>query len=241
MDAKKLKGDYFDSKYQDKRKYANAHNLEDYIALPVSERERWGFWYKEPSSYLVGGGDFDSFWKKHYPLQYRVREFFSDVKIWLSVKKRQWYERVICRIRPKNKWATQVIPHTWTDKTSLIEEFLFASIVHFVEEEGKTSMVDWNHDERHRDIWRRITNVYNFITVELPEREKQEGEWLRLLCKDEGKSVKEQINSFLANGFKKNKKERKIQLALDLHESETQELIQKNLKEIIDLRPFLWT
>ena len=224
--SKKLKGDFVYSKYADQRKYADVDNLDDYIALTPSERERWGFWYKEPNSYLVGGGDFDAFWKKHYPIQYRIREFCFDVKIWFGVKKRQWYEKVTCRIWPKNQWARDAIPNIWSDKMSLIEDFLFAVIVDFVEKENETPIVDWDYDEHHRKIWARVMAVYNFIKVELPARQEKAGVYLRSLYRREGESIKDQIRNFMAFAHEKSKRDKKVELALQLYDSETQELIQ---------------
>tara|TARA_R100000808_G_scaffold4105_1_gene13684 strand:+ start:31580 stop:32299 length:720 start_codon:yes stop_codon:yes gene_type:complete len=235
---KPIKGDFIYSTESDK-KYAPVDNLNDYIALPISQRTRWGFWYKEPSSYLVGGGDFDSFWKKHYPLQYRLREFISDVRIWFIINKRRFYENIICRLRPQNKWARHAIPHTWSDKMSLIEDFLFAAIVDFVERENENSIVDWEAEPKHSDAWKRINRVYTFIKVDLPLLQEKEAQYLDKMYDKDGKvdSTKSIMNWF----SEKKESNKKMRLGYSMACEETDRQIQKNLKEIIELRPYLWT
>ena len=45
------------------------------------------------------------------------------------------YSQIRDFIFPRNRWATKVIPNHWSDKTYLIPTFLFAAIVHFIEDE----------------------------------------------------------------------------------------------------------
>ena len=118
---------------------------------------------------------------------------------------------------------------------------MFATIVDFVEKENENPIVDWDYDEHHRKIWSQVTAVYNFIKVELPARREKEGEYLRFLYRREGESPKDQIRNFIAFAHEKSKRDKNVELALQLYESETQELIQRNLKEIVELKPFLWT
>jgi len=53
-------------------------------------------------------------------IPWRIRDEWNALCYWL---------------KPRNRWATEVIPNHWSDKTYLIPEFLFASIIHFIEGE----------------------------------------------------------------------------------------------------------
>lgn len=225
-----------------KIKYAKANNVKDYIALPREQREVLGFWYLTPESFLVGGGSFDDYWKENYPIQYRIREFFYDIGIWWSVKKRQFYEKIWVNIFPQNKWARKVIPNHWSDKPELIKDFLFASIVHFVERENEEPIVDWNHDERHRKVWKEINECYDFITKELPARERSYEEQLDELYSDkvvDQGTGKERVRNWIADGFEDIDKDK--QQSLWDFEKKMEEKTQEVLKKIIDVRIHLWT
>jgi hypothetical protein len=52
-----------------------------------------------------------------------------------------WYEQISCRIWPRQKWLTKQIPKTWQDKDGLIEDLVFACLVNFWEaEDGEESL-----------------------------------------------------------------------------------------------------
>ena len=70
------------------------------------------------------------------------------------------------RIFPKNKWARKIIPHTYSDKVELIKDFLFASIVDFIENEP-IGYTDWESSEIHSDAFKRINKCYAFIKKEM--------------------------------------------------------------------------
>ena len=86
-------------------KNANATNVSQYKKLPKSEREVFGFWYRLPRLYEVGGGRFEDYWRENYPIQFRLRETCENVYISMSVFKRKLIENVWERIFPKNQWA----------------------------------------------------------------------------------------------------------------------------------------
>ena len=46
----------------------------------------------------------------------------------------QWY-KITAFFNPRQKWLTKHIPNTWQDKPELIQDILFACLVHYVEEE----------------------------------------------------------------------------------------------------------
>lgn len=46
----------------------------------------------------------------------------------------QWY-KITAFFNPRQKWLTKHIPNTWKDKPELIQDILFACLIHYVEEE----------------------------------------------------------------------------------------------------------
>lgn len=95
-----------------------------------------------------------------------------------------WY-KITAFFNPRQKWLTKHIPNIWKDKPELIQDILFACLVHYVEEENglhdesfyKKDLdehyiskeyydhsVEWNNDLR---------EVYNYIKTERPKLEKR--------------------------------------------------------------------
>lgn len=58
---------------------------------------------------------------------------FYSLKIKLE---RFWYEHVQCRIFPKQKWLTKLVPRTFCDVDTLIEDIVFACLVNFWENDN---------------------------------------------------------------------------------------------------------
>jgi hypothetical protein len=220
------------------KKYANATNLKDYKALPKKERERWGFWYKLPKAYTVGGGSFEPFFKKEYPIQYRVRKFFWDIDVWIGSKKLMLEQDILPKFFPKNKWARKSIPKHYELHQTLIQNFCVGALDNYINSHH-FKMVDWEAEERFRKIYIEIMAVHTFFFKELPNRENEENKIFNLLYpKEEEKNDKDFFEDWLENGLKEDKgKDKHYRLLLYLHQQETEELIEKNLKKIIELSP----
>lgn len=68
----------------------------------------------------------------------------------------KWYA-VQCWFNPRNRWATDVIPNKWADKTNLIPTLLFAAVIDFVDGEKALETIVWaKKDEK------QILEVYHW-------------------------------------------------------------------------------
>lgn len=132
------------------------YTLEDYLKAPKERREnKWG-WYKEPDGYLWSGNfdDFDDFdcesnkfdryWKKHYPIQFFLRETFSNIKMFFGIKIRKIDMFFSNLFFPKQRWLK--VPKEWCDKTELVPNLLFQIIINFVEEEDGLNSRNWYYE-----------------------------------------------------------------------------------------------
>ena len=209
-------------------KYANAVTVKEYKQLPKSEREDFGFWYRLPKFYELGGEKFEDYWKQNYPIQFRIRESFDNLLISISVFKDKLVENTWTKIFPKNAWARKTIPHTYSDKTELIQDFLFASIIDFVENEPVYD-IDWLSDKKRKEVWRQIDKSYKFAKYTLPARKKRINEMLSESYDEE---------HFMKFGDKPDNSTIKELSAL---EKQTETEIQQNLIEIVKIRQYLWT
>lgn len=218
-------------------------NLNAYRKIPKKEREILGFWYKIPQSFLLGGGNFHLYWMEEYPIQHRIREFFVDLDIFLSVKKRIFSEWFTKTFNPKNKWARKTVPKLLAEYDYIMENILFNGLTDYVDS-GCIDTTDWDYNEQYSSIYNRIMDVYYFANEELPKRRKEEDELLSEIFSDpksKGKNFKERWGDTLENGLVPLEKSKQKKLkALQLREEETEDLISKNLKEVIELRGSLW-
>ena len=209
-------------------KPANASNLTEYKKLPKSEREFFGV-YRAPEFYEMNGDSFEEYWKQKYPIQFFVRNSSENFWITLSVWKDKIIDNTWRRLFPKNKWARKAIPHTYSDKVELIKDFLFASIVDFIENEP-VEFTDWEADELHTDAFRRINKCYAFIKKELSEKQNKIDELMDDLYG----------NRELGDFFSKDVEDEMFD-EINKLSKELEEEIQFYCVEIVSLRNFLWT
>lgn len=209
-------------------KPANASNLSEYKKLPKAEREVLGI-YRTPEFYEMNGESFEEYWKQKYPVQFFVRNSSENFWITLSVWKDKIIDNTWRRLFPKNRWARKIIPHTYTDKVELIKDFLFASIVDFIENEP-TELTDWESNKVHADAFRRINKCYAFIVKELPEKQNKIDELMDDLYgnRELGDFFNEDVEDEMFDEINKLSKE-------------LEEEIQFYCVEVVSLRNFLWT
>ena len=209
-------------------KPANASNLSEYKKLPKSEREVLGI-YRTPEFYEMNGDSFEEYWKQKYPVQFFVRNSSENFWITLSVWKDKIIDNTWRRLFPRNTWARKTIPHVYSDKVELIKDFLFASIVDFIENEP-TEFVDWESDQVHTDAFRRINKCYAFIKKEMPEKQTKIDELM-----DDLYAGKELCDLFDANH------QNELHEEIEKLTRELDDEIQFYCVEVVTLRNFLWT
>jgi hypothetical protein len=209
-------------------KSTKASNLTEYKKLSKSEREWFGL-YRTPEFYEINGDSFEDYWKQKYPIQFTIRN--SSENFWIAVS--AWKDTIIDntwrRLFPKNKWARKIIPHTYSDKVELIKDFLFASIVDFIENEP-TEFIDWESSETHTDAFRRINKCYTFIVKEMPEKQNKIDELMDDLYG--GKDITD---------FYTVDQEDELFNEINKLSNELEDEIQFYCVEIVSLRNFLWT
>lgn len=108
---------------------------------------------------------------------------------------------------PRQKWLTKHIPNTWKDKPELVQDILFACLIHFVEEEkglhdesfykkdlddGYISQqyyedaIAWNNDLR--EVHHYITKERPILETELEETVEPR-DWIVVLDKQHDKDI----------------------------------------------------
>lgn len=82
---------------------------------------------------------------------------------------REGYQSIRNFFFPKQRWIKKYIKYySWCDKDVLIEDFNFAMIVHFVEEEKCFEKIDWDCDKNEKESADFIKKCYRYITHQRP-------------------------------------------------------------------------
>lgn len=110
-----------------------------------------------------------------------LAEKWSDLDLWWFLNKPAWVVRagrfywnhIRCIVIPQNRWATRVVPRTWSDKTGLIPELLYAAIIDFVEVEKCFEVTDWDCSETTRRLAAELREVYSWAKTGRAEFDKR--------------------------------------------------------------------
>jgi hypothetical protein len=86
-----------------------------------------------------------------------------------------YYKQISSRINPRQKWLIKKIPRTYCDKVELIRILLYECIIQFVEKDGEDcfNVVDWEWNKDVKDEGDKIKEIYNWIKIERPLKEKE--------------------------------------------------------------------
>ena len=126
----------------------------------------------------------------------------------------------------------------WYDRDTLLLHAAFQVLVDFIEQERPDEIVDWEHDELHRNAWNELSQLYRWWKEERPQRRDP---------MDDVASPPQEEYRFLEGGqmtFPDREKYPEYYAAMDRSntlENEWYEEDQRQLHRLIDVRPFLWT
>lgn len=101
----------------------------------------------------------------------------------MTFYKRVWYEQVTTRFFPHNRWATKVVPRTFSDVDYIFAEVLFAGLVFFWEEDnGEESFRfqwecedEYTSEERraeYKRVYELVKAAYDWAKIRRTEDEK---------------------------------------------------------------------
>lgn len=93
--------------------------------------------------------NFDLWWYVHRP-------------DWVRTVGRFYWHHIRPIFAPQNRWAVKPVKRTWQDKCCLIEDWLYAAVIDFVEEERCFEVTDWNDTEETRRLAAELREVYEW-------------------------------------------------------------------------------
>ncbi len=161
--------------------------VDEYFALPKSEREWFGF-YKLPVALpweLIPNRPnergWDSFYEqisKEYPIQYFFRRwcFSADnpifwvyrMYLWWPLRNFYYATKRWCKpLHPR--WRACLPRHEYCDISELIARSNYALIQDFYWEEMVDGFVDWDGDDQHKEFYKQIKGYVEWIEKNLPK------------------------------------------------------------------------
>jgi len=118
--------------------------------------------------------------KNKFPVKYFIQEtiprMWDKYILWpISHKIDNMYYWVYYRFTPQGRKLYNIHPRTLTpgfyDYDTLLLHTSFEILVQFVEEDKRSSHVDWNADARHRKFKNEVNALYHWWTKVYPNRE----------------------------------------------------------------------
>lgn len=156
-----------------------------------------------------------------------IKEPGSIELFYLTIRRyiREGYWSIRNFFFPKQRWIKKYIRYyNWCDKDALIQDFNFAMIVHFVEEEKCFEKIDWDSEEKEKEVAAFIKKCYRYITYQRP----------RLLNIKEKKT-----NEFIEQSDIKNKRKKMVSYQKITVLIDDKDLYY--LQGIMKYRRYLWT
>lgn len=124
----------------------------------VMSLDEWDNWHKQI--------------KKDRPVQYFIRERYSDCVYAVERMRRKIRMGIKYLFKPYHSDIRKAVPRHWADVSSLIVDVNFAMILSFKKEADK-SYVDWNGTEGHYKFKNWLDSAANWIQEGYPNLKKQ--------------------------------------------------------------------
>lgn len=156
-----------------------------------------------------------------------VRKMVEDYKptIW---DKTRWaanrlYWKFYYLLFPQQRWLTKVIPRSWSDKSELLPEVVFAFLTDYVDGEKCFEVIEWGKHEGEPDYEAIIKESYDWIKVGRPKLQKAIEEESEVAYRSKSKDYQEKYGK------------------LESLEKELQDKDTEVMADIIKIRGVLWT
>jgi len=163
------------------KQYATVHTLDNYLKLPLEQRERWVWWWPakwyispyalqwEASSLKVvtptdEWSKFDKYTKEQYPVQHWLRNGVYDFfvfNIGYNLKNLK-YKVEYQIINPRKKMRKAVFPSTYWDLGTHIIQFHIECIIEYVEREKCFEKIDWGWNDEVKLYGAELKEVYEY-------------------------------------------------------------------------------
>lgn len=168
-----------------------------------------------------------------------IKDFFEDLRprrihnliYWLKCK--LWYKYNVLKIR--------TLPPTWNDRDNVLVHAMFQILHDFVHKEKIDEHVDWDSDTKHREARDKMDEILNWwenTYLIFDEHEGLEFDWQKKPYDDMWVKCEDSDSYELKPSTEHDNELYKIVWA---REKQMRKDLNKKLKELIDIKDYLWT
>ena len=146
---------------------------------------------------------------------------------------------------------TDLPKSSWYDTDHRMLYGMMKMLVDYVEEEKCFEVIEWNNDERHKEVARKIKKIYNWWKYKYPERQRNIKAYLhgwsaRCEYLQKKRGVGTEPMDFLTflntkNNYPEDRAERLLSDKLHQEEAYLYAEEQQMLKLLVEIRSYLWT
>jgi len=235
----------FKYKIRDAFPHVKTHDVDEYFAMPKSERQKWGIYLKplalpcemfERDENKKGWDYFDKKIREEYPIQGWFREWFLSIdnpvywfinRNWRTMRDIKYnIKHFISPCHPRFRKAYP--RHKWQDLSHAMVDINFAIIQDFYYEEIKRDIVNWESTEDHKAFREWIEKAIYWIEKARPQAEKDIQEEYTKISEEKRNRNKDLTYDDIYGKIN----------AIEKQIDETDTII---LKEMIEKRGFFWT
>lgn len=216
--------------------------FQDWLDLPLSERQFFYFFYISP--FALESGQWKRF-HKYVEQNYKLHTFLSNFRFEIGYRWRRWVKDPIyyikCRFFKKYHLINLGPYYHWMDSDTRIELALEKILIDFVEGEEpfRPDFIDWEHNENQVQLKKDILELYNYFKVEKPRLQKEYDDLLHKLF---GPKEGESFGDFFDNLNKPVPPEVRVERdRLRKMEEDIENVLTEHLVKVVKLRHSLWT
>jgi len=167
-----------------------------------------------------------------------------DFKDWLryfSVIKQVWdgWYYIKCALWKRyNRVYVKTLPPTWCDRDTLMSYTMFQILEDFVKRECSPGSVDWDADEEHRFVRKKMDELLDWWHNIYLKFDEFEGYDKSKATPDNERFTKNEDGYYT---FCSNEYDETFYTEASYKEKKMEETLSIKLKELIDIRPWMWT
>lgn len=147
--------------------------------------------------------------------------------------RRFWQKQIESRLRPRQRWLTKQIPRTWVDPDYIIETCTFAALIYFWEEDAGEATIRYQYEADYTGEYGTTSAESEKRVAEykvIYDRLKAAYDWAKV-----GRLAEEAAHEKMSVGGS---------AKINAWVAKENYIIDQNtfyLKEIIELRKYMWT
>jgi len=160
-----------------------------------------------------------------------IRRKIHDLWYWLKCK----------LFHPYNVVKIKSLPCTWTDRDHIMAHVLFQILDDFINKEKPDLIIDWDSDPEHRQARDKMTEIINWWKNVFLKFDEWEGIELDFTKNHDDMFIQCKDNPHLYEMKPWSDSDKEKMDIVNARDRAMEEELEKKLREILDIRKYMWT